>query len=81
MIEIIPDKCIEKSEKRTYSYTNGGLRSQIAIARKLVNNAKASNQNLNITFACKDRAVLERMRTIEQSKISGQTRAVNLEDD
>ncbi len=81
VIEIIPDKCIEKSEKRTYSYTNGGLRSQIAIARKLVNNAKASNQNLNITFACKDRAVLERMRTIEQSKILGQTRAVNLEDD
>lgn len=81
VVEIIPDYCIEKSEKRTYSYTDNGLRAQIAIARKLVNNAKASNQNLSITFACKDRAVLERMRTIEQSKISGQTRAVNLEDD
>jgi hypothetical protein len=73
VVEIIPDYCIEKSEKRNYSYTDNGLRAQIAIARKLVNNAKKSNQNLNITFACKDRAVLERMRTIEQPKISGQT--------
>ena len=64
VIEIIPDKCIEKSEKRTYSYTDNGLLSQIAIARKLVDKAKASNQNLNITFACKDISVLNRMQKL-----------------
>jgi hypothetical protein len=80
VIEIMPDHCIEKSEKRTYSYTDDGLRSQIAIARKLVNNAKASNQNLNITFACKDRAVLNRMQKLGQTKISSQPGTVTLED-
>jgi hypothetical protein len=80
VIEIIPDHCIEKSEKRTYSYTDDGLRSQIAIARKLVNNAKTSNQNLNITFACKDRAVLDRMKKLDQTKISSQPSSVTLED-
>ncbi len=80
VIEIIPDECIEKSEKRTYSYTDDGLRSQIAIARKLVNNAKTSNQNLNITFACKDRAVLDRMKKLDQTKISSQPSTFTFED-
>ena len=80
VIEIMPDDCIEKSEKRTYSYTDDGLRSQIATARKLVNKAKALNQNLNITFACKDRAVLNRMQKLGQTKTSSQPSTVALED-
>lgn len=35
-----------------------------ATTNVLVNNAKASNQNLNITFACKDRAVLNQMQKL-----------------
>lgn len=76
VIEIIPDHCIEKNGKRTYFYSDDGLRSQIAIARKLVDRAKRSKQDLNITFACKDPAVLRRMRTLNQAKISIQTRPV-----
>ncbi len=81
VIEVIPDQCIEKNEKRTYDYTDDGLRSQIAIARKLVNNAKASKQNLNITFACTDSAVLRRMRTLNHAISPSQTTAVILDDD
>ncbi len=78
VIEIIPDQCIEKNGKRTYFYSDDGLRSQIAIARKLVDRAKRSKLDLNITFACKDPAVLKRMRTLNQAKISIQTRPVTL---
>jgi len=72
VIEVIPDGCVEKSEKRTYSYTDDGLRLQMKIAKDLVDEAKKSKNNVNITFACNDRAVLERMRTLNQGMISNQ---------
>jgi hypothetical protein len=81
VVEIIPDSCECPSDDKIYSYSDKGLRSQIAIARKLVDKAKKSNQNLNITFACKDRVVLQRMRTLNQEKVSSQIGIVVLQDD
>ena len=66
VIEVIPDHLEEHGLKRTYSYTNDGLRTQIKTAVDLVSNAKKDKKDLVITFACKDVSVLNRIRDIDR---------------
>ena len=41
------------------------MKAQLEAARVMVKAAKAAEQDLVITFACKDRQVLERMQAID----------------
>lgn len=64
VVELMPDLCEERHEKRTYSYSPEGLKAQIRTARQLVKQAKNDKTPLVITFACEDASVLDWMKTV-----------------
>jgi hypothetical protein len=65
VIEVMHDHLEEHHLVSTYSYTNPGLAAQIKAASDMVSKAKEKNKDLVITFACKDKSVLERMSAME----------------
>lgn len=66
VVELMPDQCVERHEKRHYSYSLEGLQAQIRTARELVNQAKNDETPMVITFACEDVSVLDWMKTVNQ---------------
>ncbi len=70
VIEVMHDHLEEHHLVSTYSYTDAGLAAQIKAASDMVAKAKEKNKDLVITFACKDKSVLERMNGIAQPKKS-----------
>ena len=68
VIEVMHDHLEEHHLVSTYSYTDAGLAAQIKAASDMVAKAKEKNKDLVITFACKDKSVLERMSGIAQPK-------------
>ncbi len=76
VIEVIPDQAVEQHDILTRSYSDAGLVAQMQAAWELVNDAKGK---LGITFACKDRAVLERMQALDEDTL--QLREANRQRD
>lgn len=68
VIEVMPDYLEEHHQISTYTYTEHGLRAHVKAAKEIITEAKKKNKDLVITFACKDKSVLERMSVLTVSK-------------
>ncbi len=78
VVEVIPDRVLDSHGKVMRSYSDDGLKAQLEAARVMVKAAKSEDRDLVITFACKDRLVLTRMKAFDDELVDSERREKQL---